>query len=226
MVVTMLVELVLFIYILYRYTLHTTTKLIAAIIFLLATFQLAESRVCSGVQAEVFMRIGFVAITILPALGFHLVFRIARKKNTYALAVSYAFCALFAIILGFRSSSFVNNTCGGNYAIFTIADKVGGLYFTYYYILLFLSIGLSLYFAHTANKKTRKALLWQVFGLLSFLLPTGIVNTLRPDTLKAIPSIMCGFAVIYAFVLVFAIAPTICTKKKAPPTPWNKMPAS
>jgi len=213
MLATMVVELALFFYIVYRYKLNPTTRIIALIILLLGLFQFAEFQVCGGTMAELFMHIGFIAITIMPALGLHLVYRIANKTNRYVLAVSYTFCALFVLILGFRSASFVGYECGGNYSIFTIADKVGGLYFTYYYILLFLSIGLSLYFAHTANKKVRKALLWQVFGLLSFLLPTGIVNTLHPQTLKAIPSIMCGFAVIYAFVLAFAIAPTVSSKK-------------
>jgi hypothetical protein len=79
--------------------------------------------------------------------------------------------------------------------------------------LLFIGIGLSIYFAHTADDKIRKALLYQVFGYLSFLLPTGIVNTINPTTLKGIPSIMCGFAVIYAIILVFGITPTISATK-------------
>jgi hypothetical protein len=56
--------------------------------------------------------------------------------------------------------------------------------------------------------------LYQVFGWLSFLLPTGIVNALNPQSISGIPSVMCGFAVIYAIVLVFGILP-MATKKSA-----------
>jgi hypothetical protein len=212
MIATMIIETTMFFYVIYRYKLDTTTRIIAAILVLLAIFQLSEFKVCGGQQAEIFMHIGFVAITILPALGLHLIYRIAQKKNLIVLATSYVVCGIFAITLGLRNSAFLGRVCGGNYSIFTLANKVGGFYYAYYYILLFVGIGLSLYFAHVANKKIRKALLLQVFGYLSFLLPTGIVNTINPKTIQGIPSIMCGFAVIYALILVFGIAPTVSKK--------------
>jgi len=63
---------------------------------------------------------------------------------------------------------------------------------------------------------TRKALLYQVFGWLRFLLPTGIVNAVNPQTISGIPSVMCGFAVIYAIVLVFGILPEAAKDSKKP----------
>lgn len=215
MLATMIIETVMFFYVIYRYKLDATTRIIAGILILLAIFQLSEFKVCGGHQAEVFMHIGFVAITILPVLGLHLIFKIAKKKNLIVLAASYFTCLVFAITLGLRNSAFLSRVCGGNYSIFTLANRVGGFYFAYYYLLLVIGIILSLYFAHTANLKIRKALLLQVFGYLSFLLPTGIVNTINPKSINGIPSIMCGFAVIYALILVFGITPVISNKIKS-----------
>ena len=65
-----------------------------------------------------------------------------------------------------------------------------------------------------ATEKIRQALILQVVGFLSFLLPTGIVNTINPKTIEGLPSIMCGFAVIYAFILVFGIVPLTITKRE------------
>lgn len=70
-----------------------------------------------------------------------------------------------------------------------------------------------LYFGVKGTQKVREALALQAFGLLSFVLPTGIVNALHPETIHGIPSIMCGFAVIYALVLVFGITPRILKQK-------------
>ena len=64
-----------------------------------------------------------------------------------------------------------------------------------------------------AKEKIRQALILQIIGFLSFLLPTGIVNTINPKTIEGLPSIMCGFAVIYAFILVFGIVPLTITKR-------------
>ena len=214
MLATMILETTMFIYTVVRYKLNPTTRIIAAILILLAAFQLSEFNVCGNHQAAAFMHIGFVAITLLPALGLHLIYRIAKKKNLPLIITTYAASIIFALALGLQNSAFLARVCGGNYSIFTLAHRVGGLYFAYYYLLLIGGILLSLYFAHSSSKKIRKALLFQVFGYLTFLLPTGIVNSINPKTINAIPSIMCGFAVIYAVILVTVILPTVALKNK------------
>ncbi|MEI8187598.1 MAG: hypothetical protein WCG30_01490 [Candidatus Saccharibacteria bacterium] len=214
MLATMAVEVAMFLYVTYRYRLNHVTRIISAILILLALFQLAEFNVCSGRQAELFMHIGFVAITLLPALGLHLIYKIAKKKNFIIITSGYVIAFVFSLALGLQKTSFLSHVCGGNYSIFLLADKVGGLYFIYYYAFLFFGIGISLYYSHTSDQKIRRALLLQVFGYLSFLLPTGIVNTIHPSTINGIPSIMCGFAVTYAVILVFGITPAVTSKSK------------
>jgi hypothetical protein len=213
MIITVIVELLSFLYVLYRYKLTPVTRLVGLALLLLATFQLAEFNVCGGTAADAFMRIGFVAITILPALGLHIIAKIANKRMWPLLLVSDTLSAGFVLLFGLRGSVFVEHICGGNYAIFTLANKAGGSFFAYYYALLFIGIGLSLYYAHSASKRVKRALMLQVVGYLSFLLPTGIVNMINPSTLDGIPSIMCGFAVLYAIILVVGVLPAVGKKR-------------
>jgi Na+-driven multidrug efflux pump len=86
---------------------------------------------------------------------------------------------------------------------------------SYYYFWLFVGIGMALYFSLHGLQRIREALILQVFGYLTFILPTAIVNTLNPKTISGIPSIMCGFAVLYALILVFGIVPRTLTPKSA-----------
>jgi len=213
MVITMLSEVTLFAYTLLRYKMTQITRVVSMMLLFLVLFQWAEFNVCGGHNAQMWSHIGFVSITLLPALAIHLISLIAKKKNRLLRAISYTVSAIFAVLFGLSSSDISAHACGGNYAIFQIADKVGGFYFLYYYFWLFVGIGLCLYYIMKANKKIRQALILQIVGYLSFLLPTGIVNTINPKTIEGLPSILCGFAVIYAFILVFGIVPLTINKR-------------
>lgn len=216
MLVIFVFELALAIYTLVRYKLKPKSRLIAAMLFLLAIFQLSEFHVCrqSGDSSLIWTRIGYLAITMLPALGLHLVFIIANKKSRVLVWAVYAVALCFALIFGLSSSAFISHICTGNYAIFDLHKPLAGYYFVYYYALLFLGIGLSFYYSISANLKVRKALILQIIGYLSFLLPTGLINSMNPQTVAGRPSIMCGFAVIYAIILAFGILPIIQTNNK------------
>lgn len=191
-----------------------------AILGFLALFQLSEFTVCGATHwsASVWSRVGYVAITMLPPLGIHLIRIISGRGSRWVVRIAYLSGVGFALLFGLSPSAFHDHVCAGNYAIFQLAPGVGGAYFAYYYGWLLFGIGQALLYAATAPLHTRKALLYQVFGWLSFLLPTGIVNAVNPQTIAGIPSVMCGFAVTYAIVLVFGIIPEaiIDTKKLKP----------
>jgi fatty acid desaturase len=78
----------------------------------------------------------------------------------------------------------------------------------YYYGWLLLGMLLCWkYGRSTKQKSVRSALYALAIGYASFLVPTTIANTIDPSTIAGIPSIMCGFAVILAFVLVGRVLP-------------------
>lgn len=214
MVATCIIEISLFIYTIVRYKMTTLTRIAVSILLLLALFQLCEFHVCrSGWIAGTWSRVGFIAITMLPPLGIHLVRAISGRVWRLLTWVAYASGAAFASMFGLSNAAFEGHVCAGNYAIFQLTPGVGGFYFAYYYAWLFIGIGLSLYLSIKAKLLVREALILQALGFLVFVLPTGIVNEVNPATISGIPSIMCGFAVLYALILVFAILPRVARGK-------------
>ena len=216
MIATCVIELVLAVYALVRYKMTPAVRLAATMLGLLAIFQLAEYNVCghSNLRALVWSRLGYVAITLLPPLALHLVHIIAKQKSRLLVYLAYGMGLGFAIIFGLSSRAFASHICAGNYAIFQLIRPLGGLYFAYYYTWLLVGIAASLIFSIGAARRVSEALVLQVFGYLSFLLPTGIVNALDPRTIAGIPSVMCGFAVIYALILAFGIMPRVSSVAK------------
>ena len=214
MLATFTIEIILFCYVLIRYKMSPLTRIVGLLLILLALFQLAEYKVCgsTGMLASTWSRIGYMSITMLPPLGIHLIYRISKRKERVLVWTAYLSGTTFAVVLGLSKTAFGGHVCLGNYAIFQLNDEVGGIYFAYYYFWLFIGTALSLILSYKASNKIREALILQVFGYLSFLLPTGIVNTINPRSINGIPSIMCGFAVIYAFILVFGIVPVVVPK--------------
>ncbi len=216
MLATFFIETISLIYVLVRYKMNSFTRIVAATLALLAIFQLAEYNVCggTGMSAVAWSRIGFIAITILPAIGMHLLKTISGRKIAWLVWLSYAASLVFVLLIAFSKNSFNSHVCAGNYAIFQLANNLGGAFFTYYYAMLFLGISLGLFFSLRAKQNIREALILQVFGYLCFLLPTGITNAVNPQTISGIPSVMCGFAVLYALLLAFGIVPSLASKNQ------------
>jgi hypothetical protein len=215
MFATFAIEISLMLYVLFRYRMNALTRLIAGMLGLLAVFQFAEYHVCQDVGGVTgfYSRLGFMAITMLPPIALHLVHIISGKGSKKVITLAYASGAAFALTFGLNSAAFQSYSCGGNYAMFQLADNLGGLFFAYYYFWLTTGLLYCLRFSVTAKRNTRESLTYQAFGYISLLVPTGIVNAMNPATISAIPSVMCGFAVIYAFALVFGIAPRTLKEK-------------
>jgi hypothetical protein len=215
MLATFTIEVILFVYTLIRYKINILSSLIAAILALLATFQLAEYQVCGhseGVSAA--SRVGFIAITMLPPIGLHIISRVTRKIPPAIVAVAYASGLSFAFIFGLGKTSFSGHVCAGNYAIFQLAPHLGGAFFTYYYCLLSVGILVALYSMVGSTEQTRQILSYFIFGYLVLLIPTGMINALNPRTVDGIPSVMCGFAIVYALVLAFGVEPLALKRRK------------
>lgn len=215
MIITFVIEAALFLYTLARYRMSALGRTVTATLLLLAIFQFAEYHVCghSFIPAS-WSRIGFVAITLLPPLGTHLVLQIANKQSKLALFGAYGSSLVFVVLFGLNPSTFEGHVCAGNYAIFQLQSPIGGFYFFWYYLLLFITMVMALVFAQKAKLPIKKALYLQILGYVSFVLPTSIVNMLNPQTMVGIPSIMCGFAVTYALILTFGIVPLVLKSRR------------
>lgn len=210
MVATFAFELIFAVYVVWKYKLDKISRLVVLMLVFLATFQLAEYMICeiTGLQPLTWSRIGYVAITILPPLGIHLAYQIAGVKQKILLVPAYITAAAFvAFFLGY-GNSLTASACLGNYVIFDINPGSAWLYALYYYTWLIAGVYLCLSLAKKiANKHAKSALHGIAFGYLAFLLPTTTVNLIDPGTIAGIPSIMCGFAVLFAITLVAWVLP-------------------
>lgn len=210
MLATFIIEIVLLAVTLFRYKLNVVARLICVTFFALAFFQLAEYFVCGGlgINAKLWSRLGFIAITTLPPLGLHLMHAIAGKKASWAVKGSYGLMMLWIVLFGFTETAFASHQCVTNYVIFAFHHYIGYAYSAYYYGLLLAGLYYAFTFGERSKKiKQKEALYGMIVGYLVFLIPTAVANTLKPETMAGIPSIMCGFAVLFALILYVYVLP-------------------
>jgi hypothetical protein len=215
MLATLIIEFLLTSYTLWRYKLSVLGRLVATMLVSLGTFQLAEYHVCTGygLNAEQWSRLGYVAITMLPALGIHMLYVLADKPARKVVGTAYLSMMSFIIYFLTYSTAFIGYKCTGNYVIFQIGDLPALAYGLYYYGWLLAAIILGMRWASELlqlgkhNLAKAQAVRSLIIGYLLFLVPTAIANTVKPETRRGIPSIMCGFAVVFALLLVVYLLP-------------------
>jgi hypothetical protein len=211
MIATFVIEIGLALYVNWRYRMSTITRLATAILFFLALFQLAEYNVCQGsfgIDSLSWSRLGYVAITMLPPLGFHLATKLAGDRRRGMVMTAYASAAVFAGFFALFDHGLTSSACLGNYVIFRTAPNAASLYTAYYYGWLILGTLYSLIMAGRQSQPNRRSALRALaIGYAAFILPTTAANIVDPSTIAGIPSIMCGFAVILAIVLAGEVLP-------------------
>ena len=216
MIATFIVEMVLAVYVFIKSQKAKSDLGIVLLLVFLAIFQLSEFLICGGRDPLLWSRVGLFAITFLPVLGLYLVSKL--KKDTHLLKFGIFVAIAFVIFFIFMPQTINGATCSGNYVIFDIKPNVHSLYGYYYFGFLLLGIWEALSGIRVDNRKkmSKKALFWFIIGYLSFILPLTLVYFLIPVTRIAIASVMCGFAVIFAFILALKIAPVYheCVKRE------------
>ena len=216
MLATFLIEITFAAYILWRYILNPTSRLVVAVLVFLAIFQGTEFAICgnTGMQGGLWSRIGYSAITMLPPLGLHLAYSIAGKKSKYLVPLAYLTAGLFIGYFAFVTVAITGQTCYANYAVFDTTKGSSLVFGAYYYGWMLTTIYLAASWLKSVKQNQARALVALTIGFLSFIVPTAAVNLIIPSTINGIPSIMCGFAVILAYLLVGKVAPEAATVKE------------
>ncbi len=217
MLATFIIEAILAIYIFTSLKKNLAVKLGLLMIINLAIFQIAEYGICEtwGLSPDLWAKIGFVSITFLPPIGFHLVHVIAKQKMGGIIVLAYSFAIVWSLFFMF-GSLLQGSVCTGNYIIFNIPEPIEGAYYMYYDITIAISIALAYVYAKKAEtKEMAAALRWFVMGYLLFIIPSIIFvmidNYVGFDS--PLPSIMCGFALIFAIILTFIVLPNSSVSK-------------
>jgi hypothetical protein len=226
MIATMVIETGLAAYTLWRYKMSSIIRLAFTMLVALATFQLAEYFVCTGVgsMAAPWSRVGFVAITALPPLGVHMMHVLAGKPNRRLVYGAYGTMAAYMGFFLLSPGTFTGHECTGNYVIFQFTPNVTGTYSIYYFGWLIAGMGLGWRWADELKAKGKTALrqLQSVQGLilgyLVFLVPSALSMAVKPEVRRGIPSVLCGFAVLLALVLTGYILPRAAEEKRELPS--------
>ncbi|NTW61915.1 hypothetical protein HGB25_00665 [Candidatus Saccharibacteria bacterium] len=227
MLATFIIEFSFAIYTLWRYKIDTVSRLAVSVLVALGVFQLAEYMVCGGLGLTNidWARIGYVSITLLPALGIHMLSALAGKKNLALIGAAYATCAAFVVYYITNMGAISGPTCYANYAVFNTNHSIIQWFGAYYYGWLMIGTYLAWQWGIEKPKK-RMALHSMMIGYLAFLLPTTTFNILDPTTLSGIPSIMCGFAVLLAFVITLRVLPASCSVRNSVQNVFEKLPTN
>lgn len=202
---TFLIEFVLAGYVIYKYKLDNFSRIVVVTLLLLGSFQLSEFIMCSGGDMQLWSRIGTACITMLPVLTLHLITLLTdRSKLIYA---------GYASGLGIIASMFIfniqmNPECTGNFVILGFGNLFGWVFYFYYSV--FVLAGLFLLSKSLLNQKSDKTIIsWAFIAYLSLLVPTGLVYLFIAATRQGVPSIMCGFAITAALIVVFKLLPLL-----------------
>lgn len=207
MLVTFIVEFILATYTFVRSRRTGSNIGIVLILIFLGTFQLSEYMICRGSNTLFWTRLGLFAITFLPVLGYYLVSKI---RGSYTVARLSVFLGIaIGIFILFYPPAVTGGVCAGNYVILNVKPAIYQFFGYYYFGFLLLGIGESLHGIQENPKRkySKQALLWLIIGYLSFILPLTLVYIFMAGARQGVASIMCGFAVVFAFILTFKIAP-------------------
>ena len=216
MLATLTIEIILAIYTFWKYKLNAVTKIVIMLLICLALFQWAEYNVCEGailLDNLGWAKLGYIAITMLPPLGIHLIYEISGDKRRWIPVLGYTFAAMFISYFLLEANGIKSGACLGNYVIFENQPGVGMWYGLYYYGLLFAAIAYAYVRSKTSSKHIRRSLGSLIVGYVLFMAPTTFVNIIDPSTIIGIPSIMCGFAVLMAVVLAGEVLPEYVNEK-------------
>ncbi len=218
MILTFVFEIVAAAIVLIRYRRLPEAKLVIAVLVCLAIFQLAEYMICVsafGLSSLDWSRVGWIAISFLPPLGIHLGLMIAGKQQKLLIWLGYIIAISFSAFFLTVGHGIQSSVCLGNYVIFEVAKPALSIYTAYYYAWLVAGMAAAfLYAGDIPSKPRREALQWLGVGYAAFIGPTIAVNMIDPTTIAGIPSIMCGFAVLLAAVLLFAVTPRLASDAK------------
>lgn len=209
MLATFVIEIILAIYVFIRYRMTAFGRMAVAILVLLAVFQMAEYQICAGSYTLLWARIAIIVTTLLPILGLHLILMVG--KATLPLRALYIVAIASILFFSFSQTAITGAVCGGNYIIFNSTHSFYWLYGVYYTSFLFIGIWRAyeqmLNFKKSGEHKKISVLRWMIAGYLSFMIPMAIIYSLYDYERIGITSIMCGFAIIFAFILALRIVP-------------------
>lgn len=181
----------------------------AAILFFLAGYQVVEAVLCTHllpVSGSLLPRLAFMVVAWLPPTGLLLVARLypsqTKKVHRYAYGM-YMLCLGLVVAIALQKNFVSTSVCLIVFARYTNPTPLFGLYGMFYQSGLLSMLILSAYGVTVCDEHHQRLLLGQVLlGCLAFIFPALVTVAVIPVADKALPSIMCHFALFLALFLV------------------------
>ena len=206
---TAIIEWTLAIVLPFKYPKTRTRFFTSVFMIFLGLYQFTEFMFCKTNQADLWMRLGFMAYTLLPAIGLHTTLHYFKIKINlfwiYIIPIAYIIGA------GLATNFVVESKC---HDIFVTARNIFssvnspleaakfGFYTAYYFsfILIACLIGIRAYLKETNRQKQR---IYLIFPMAVFLMsfPTFTLIIMLPALNIQFPSILCHFALLLALTV-------------------------
>lgn len=206
---TAIIEWTLAIILPFKYSKTRTRYFTSVFLFFLGFYQFTEFMFCKTNQADLWMRLGFIAYTLLPAIGLHTTLYYFKIKWNlfwiYIIPILYIIGAVAATNFVLESKCHDIFVTARN--IFSSVDSPlasirFGIYTAYYFsfILAACIIAIRAYLKET-NYKKQKVLLAFPTAVFLMSFPTFILVIIFPTLNIQFPSILCHFALLLALTV-------------------------
>jgi len=206
---TAIIEWTLAIIIPWKYPKNRIRFFSSALMFFLGLYQFTEFMFCKTNQADLWMRIGFMAYSLLPAIGLHATLYYFKIKINifwlYVIPVAYIIGA--AMTTNFITESKCHDIFVTARNIFSRIDSPltslrFGIFTAYYFIFILLVciIGICAYLKETNHKKQRVLLAFPT-AVIIMSFPTFILIILFPALNMQFPSVLCHFGLLFALTI-------------------------
>lgn len=202
---TFIIEFAFAVYVLTKYKPTLFSKLCTAVLICLGLFQLSEFLICKTPYVDFSIKLGYVAITLLPALGLHIISTLTRRWKIAAV-ISYVFAFLLILAIIFVPKAAILSTCNPNYVSYT-ANPIFSVFHWLFYVTSMATGVILLTYAIIKHIGDKKQETWMIISYFVFIIPSLILFYTNVIAQTALPSVMCGFAVITACIFVFIIVP-------------------
>ncbi|MBN2695891.1 hypothetical protein JXR93_14620 [bacterium] len=184
-------------------------KILNLLLLFLAGYQLLEAFNCLYPQYPILVRISFLDITWLPALGVFFAYLSSPIEKKYLKITSYVFLGaafFFSSIYILNSTSTILKSCQLFYATY----KHPGFYYEFYGAYYQLGMLLMLIFTtnnmvEESDKDKRKILSDFAIGSALFIIPSITLVAVIPKFRGSMPSIMCHIAIFLSIFIIKAL---------------------
>ena len=181
-------------------------KIIIFMLLFLASYQLLEAFNCMMPNHSTLVRMSFVSITFLPALGLRFTYATATHNKNIIKYIAYAFsiaALVFAVYFITTPQSVSLKSCQSFFATYNHAFPMYQYYSIYYQLGMLSMVTFSFYnLVYCENINERKLIVDFGMGSTLFIIPSIIMTGFIPKFYASMPSVMCHIALIFSFFII------------------------